>query len=128
MPAAQQYRAKAAVYAALAKTAPSASECREFSALERNFISLAANEDWLAEDPNRAVAPVAADQAQAQDDHILRALGAAVVMRWHTLPKKIQRELLDHADSIADEQPMTELKERLRSPIIATTRGGRPTG
>jgi hypothetical protein len=112
MSVAQQYRAKAAEYAALAKTAPSPSECREFSALEHNFTSLAANEEWLAGDADHAATgSVKAEYAQAQEEHVLRSLGAAVVMRWYSLPKKIQRELLEHVDSIADEQPATKLKE-----------------
>jgi hypothetical protein len=28
--------------------------------------------------------------------------GSAVIMRWGTLPTKIQRELFDHATSLAD--------------------------
>ena len=36
------------------------------------------------------------------DERILRCLGAAVIMRWSTLPTKIQRELFEHATSLAD--------------------------
>lgn len=42
------------------------------------------------------------DQAPAQDEKILECLGAAVIMRWGTLPTKIQRELFEHATSLAD--------------------------
>jgi hypothetical protein len=42
-----------------------------------------------------------ADQAPAEDKKILECLGAAV-MRWGTLPTKIQRELFEHATSLAD--------------------------
>jgi hypothetical protein len=40
--------------------------------------------------------------AFADDEQILRCLGAAVIMRWSTLPTKIQRELFEHATSLAD--------------------------
>jgi hypothetical protein len=42
------------------------------------------------------------DQAPAEDKIILECLGAAVIMRWGTLPTKIQRELFEHATSLAD--------------------------
>jgi len=42
------------------------------------------------------------DPAFDDDEWILRCLGAAVIMRWSTLPTKIQRELFEHATSLAD--------------------------
>jgi len=42
------------------------------------------------------------DQIPAEDKKILECLGAAVIMRWGTLPTKIQRELFEHATSLAD--------------------------
>lgn len=42
------------------------------------------------------------DQARRNDTKILECLGAAVIMRWGTLPTKIQRELFEHAASLAD--------------------------
>ena len=42
------------------------------------------------------------DQTQAEEKKILECLGAAVIMRWSTLPTKIQRELFEHATSLAD--------------------------
>jgi len=42
------------------------------------------------------------DQAPAEDERILECLGAAVIMRWGTLPTKIQRELFEHATSLAN--------------------------
>jgi hypothetical protein len=42
------------------------------------------------------------DQAPGDDKKILECLGAAVIMRWGTLPTKIQRELFEHATSLAD--------------------------
>jgi hypothetical protein len=32
----------------------------------------------------------------------LRCLGAAVIMQWNTLPKKLQRELFDNASSMGE--------------------------
>jgi hypothetical protein len=42
------------------------------------------------------------DQVRGDDKKILECLGAAVIMRWGTLPTKIQRELLERATSLAD--------------------------
>jgi hypothetical protein len=41
----------------------------------------------------------------ADEEKILRCLGAAVIMQWNTLPTKLQRELFDKAasmDELAD--------------------------
>jgi hypothetical protein len=50
-----------------------------------------------------AETPTVLKVGQALDEHkkIRECLGAAVIMRWGTLPTKIQRELFDHA-SLAD--------------------------
>jgi hypothetical protein len=40
--------------------------------------------------------------APDQEDQILRSLGAAVVMRWNTIPTKLQKELFEDASSIGD--------------------------
>jgi hypothetical protein len=42
------------------------------------------------------------DQLPEDDKKILEYLGAAVIMRWGTLPTKIQRELFENATSLAD--------------------------
>ena len=45
----------------------------------------------------------------AQDEeHILRCLGAAVVLRWDQLPTDIQRDLFDTAGSVG---PLPDTKE-----------------
>jgi hypothetical protein len=110
----QQYRMKAAEYAARAKTVQSPSEAREVSSLERNNISLAENKEWLAGDGELSLASAhQSDQALVEEEKVLRCLGAAVIMRWNTLPRKIQRELFDYAGSIADLQETIELKEKI---------------
>jgi hypothetical protein len=37
-----------------------------------------------------------------EEEHILRCLGAAVLMQWNDLPTKIQRELFEHASSMGE--------------------------
>lgn len=44
------------------------------------------------------------------EEHILRCLGAAVVLQWNYLPTEIQRKLFEHAISM-DEPRSPELKQ-----------------
>lgn len=48
-----------------------------------------------------------------EEDQILKCLGAAVLMRWNTVPAKLQRELFDCASTIGDLQQTTVLKGRI---------------
>jgi hypothetical protein len=113
---AQEYRVKAAEYAGLAETARSVSESREFRALARNCASLAANKDSMAGvgDHDQALpASRPVDHVGAEEEQILKCLGAAVIMRWTTLPRKVQRELFEDAGSIGDLLQTTELKRQI---------------
>src|SRR5579863_2668260 len=60
-----------------------------------------------------AAAVLKLDQAPAEDEKILECLGAAVIMRWGTLPTKIQRELFEHATSLADLAQTAPLKGQI---------------
>src|SRR5438876_9487289 len=46
---AKQYRAKAAEYTELLKAASLPAEIREFRRLERSYLTLAENEEWMAD-------------------------------------------------------------------------------
>ena len=110
---AQQYRMKAAEYAGLAETAHSPSAAREFRGLARHWNSLAANKEWLAApDGQSAPASQQVDHARQNEEQMLRCLGTAVIMRWNTLPKKIQRELFEYASSIGDLEKTTAGQDR----------------
>jgi hypothetical protein len=61
-------------------------------------VSRGVRSKWTAE----SLAGLKVDQAPKDDKKILECLGAAVIMRWGTLPTKIQRELFEHATSLAD--------------------------
>jgi hypothetical protein len=129
-----QYRAKAAQFTELAKAGSAPEEVREFQKLERSFTALADNEQWLADNHDKAVhapahlggsedaeglnAPVRSrvdDEPEelhalerprvsevAVGEHILRCLGAALIMQWNTLPTKLQRELFDNAGAMGE--------------------------
>jgi hypothetical protein len=42
------------------------------------------------------------DAAAAAEESMLRYLGVAVIMRWSTLPPKVQREILDDASAMRE--------------------------
>ena len=48
-----------------------------------------------------------------EEEHILRCLGAAVIMQWNDLPTKIQRELFEHASAMGELNHTAELKGQL---------------
>lgn len=109
-----RYRAKAAEYTELAKTAQSPEATRRFTELERSFTSLADNEQWLSDNHDQTVhwpadgnekattAPIDPLTVAIEEEEILRYLGAALIMRWNTLPRKLQRELFDLAGSMGE--------------------------
>src|SRR6185295_16155465 len=121
-----QFRAKAAESAEMTKTTSVPSEIREFQRSEQSFTDLALNEDWLVENFDKMIR---SQNVPAQDDavrkrlksnvaaeieaHILRCLGAAVILQWNTIPTKLQRELFDTAGSLGDALKTAALREQI---------------
>ena len=112
---AEQFRAKAAESAEALKNTDVPSEIRELQRSKQSFSELAQNEDWLAANFDKIIhsqdsppqnetpgKPVARRNVAEIEEHILRCLGAAVIMQWNTLPTKLQRELFDTAGSMGD--------------------------
>jgi hypothetical protein len=90
-------------------------EDSEFRSLEQTRTTLAENEQWLARNADKVlpasqyeIVPTSEHDHNKRavlvkdDEHVLRCLGTAVMMRWSTLPAKLQRELFDHASSLAE--------------------------
>jgi hypothetical protein len=90
-------------------------EDREFRALEQTRATMTENEQWLARNADKVlpasqyeiVPPSEHDNNKRavfvkDDEYVLRCLGAAVMMRWSTLPAKLQRELFEHASSLGE--------------------------
>jgi hypothetical protein len=101
----QQYRAKATECRELVKSSISAEESRKFQDLEDRFVSSADNERGLADAYNNAVHIPEHDRScgaalAAEEEYVLRCLGAAVIMQWNTLPTLLQREIFDSAGSV----------------------------
>jgi hypothetical protein len=101
----EQYRAKADQYSELAKTAASHDERDEFQKLQRSFTVMADNEQWLADNHNQTVhattdVSTLVGELAAEEEYVLRCLGAALILQWNALPPSLQRELFDNAGSM----------------------------
>src|SRR5438128_9417267 len=100
-----QDRAKATQGGELVKSSKIAEESCKFQDLENRFVSLADNERGLADAYNDAVHIAEQNRSRgaaldAEEEHVLRCLGAAVIMEWNTLPTLLQREIFDTAGSL----------------------------
>jgi hypothetical protein len=79
---------------------------------------LADNERWLADNYNGTVTISEQDRSKcvaltAEEDTVLRCLGAALIMRWNTLPAKLQRELFDNAGDIGESFDASALRGQI---------------
>jgi len=122
---AEQFRAKAAESAESSKNSDVPSEIRGFQRSMESFKLLAENEDWLVKHHDKTIHPQDAPQYEVvgkgfnckavaeNDEHILRCLGAAVIMQWNTIPAKLQRELFDTAGSLGDLPQTVGLRGRI---------------
>ena len=102
----KEYRAKAVDAGEQSKRTFVPSEISELQNRERSFSALADNEKWLADNFDKTIHAPANDRIgtvlEADEEHVLRCLGAAVMMLWSTIPTKLQRELFDTAGTVGD--------------------------
>jgi hypothetical protein len=103
----KQFRAKAAEYVDLVRTSTGPNEKREFQELEKRFNVLADNEQWLMDNHNKIIHAPEQDRSNGvtlaeEEEHVLRCLGAALLMQWNTLPAKLRRQLFDNAGSMGE--------------------------
>jgi hypothetical protein len=108
----EQHRAEVANYTESAKQGNAPNEMHKFLRHEQSLTMLADNEQWLADNHDNLAnnldklvpvpEPRVASEATlaADEEHILRCLGAALIMRWNTLQTELQRELFDNAGSM----------------------------
>jgi hypothetical protein len=98
----RQYRAKAAAYGELVKSSADEDESRKLQQQQDSLASLADNEEILADNYATATEAERSRGAAlaAEEEHVLRCLGAAVIMQWNALPTALQREIFDTAGSV----------------------------
>jgi hypothetical protein len=101
----RQYRARATECVERVKGSTSAEESREFKTWRDGFVLLMDDERGLAEDYDDPARIAEQDRPRgialaAEEGHVLRCLGAALIMRWNALPTMLQREFFDTAGSV----------------------------
>jgi len=102
-----KYRAKSKEYGELINGSDDPSQIRKLQDSKDSFNSLADNEEWLSDNYDKMVHAPGKEQPShtilaAEEERVLRCLGAAVIMQWNTLPAKLQRELFDTAGSMGE--------------------------
>lgn len=125
MSSAKQFRAKSNEHGQLSKGSSDPSQIRKHQDSSDSFSSLADNEEWLTKNPNKTFQPsdqVSADLDEkqsspvalaAEEEHVLRCLGAAVILHWNTIPTKLRRELFDTAGSMGELLATAELRGQI---------------
>jgi hypothetical protein len=127
MSSTKQYRAKSNEYGKLSKGSSDPGQIRSYQDSSDSFGSLADNEEWLTNNLNKTLQPsdqVSPDQTPdkkqsnpvalaAEEEHVLRCLGAAVIMHWNTIPTKLQREFFDTAGSMGELLATAELRGQI---------------
>ncbi len=103
----KQYRAKATEYIERGNNTEVPKEIGESKNLERQFTEMADNEEWVEDNFEKVMHGPSKDENDSdalavEEERILRCLGAALIMHWNNLPKKLQRELFDSAGSMGD--------------------------
>jgi len=120
MTTSRQLRTRAVEFGELIKVAEHPDAIRELRRQAQTITDLADNEDWLANNLEKTVRRPDKDDTERltlppeargggegpplseDEEQVLRCLGAAVIMRWNTLPTKLQKELFDNASSVGD--------------------------
>jgi len=100
---AEQYRAKAAEYAALLASMPrSPNETSEFRTLEQTYTTLADNEEWMAINIGKTVRRRRnPDNRTGLDDDeavILKCVATAAIMQASAVPTELREELTVEAN------------------------------
>jgi hypothetical protein len=126
-----QYRAKAVEYGESLKTSTDPHVRRVYQELRRHFGELANKEQWLSDNHQRTLSiPVKSrsdDLSLAEEEeHMLRCLGAALIMQWDTLPTKLRRELFDNAGAMGELSDVAALRGQIARFLHRTTTGQKP--
>ena len=114
----KRYRAKSDEYREPGKGSADPSQVRKYRDLSDGFSSLAENEKLPAGNPDKTLQALDEEQADdaalaAEEEHVLRCLGAAVIMQWNTIPTKLQREFFDTAGSMGELLATAELRGQI---------------
>jgi rubrerythrin len=113
----KQYRAKATEYAERGNKTEAPNEIGEYRDLARTFAEMADNEKWVEDNYEKLLHGPGKDENDSDtlgvEERILRCLGAALIMQWTNLPKKLQKELFDAAGAMDDLLNTEALRARI---------------
>jgi hypothetical protein len=114
----KQYRAKAIEYGESLKTSTDPHERRVYHALRHQFAELADNEQWLSDNHQRTLTAPTKNRSDdfslaEEEEHMLRCLGAALIMQWNTLPANLRRELFDNAGAMGELSEVAALRGQI---------------
>ena len=91
---AKEYRAKAAEYAERGRTAEAPNEILEYENFWRRYAEMAENKEWVERNFKKTIHDdrEAGDTSEdAEDQRILRCLGASVICTGTTCPRSFRR-------------------------------------
>jgi hypothetical protein len=114
----EQYRAKAIEYGESLKTSTEPHVRPVYQELRRHFGELANKEQWLSDNHQRTLSIPAKNPSDAlslaqEEEHVLRYLGAALIMQWNSLPTKLRRELFDNAGAMGELSEVVALRGQI---------------
>jgi hypothetical protein len=114
----KQYRAKSSELGELSKESTDPGQIRKYQDSSDSFSSLADNEAWLADNFDKTLQRSGEKLSNhiaraAAEEHVLRCLGAAVIVQWNAIPTKLQRQLFDTAGSLGELLDTAELRGQI---------------
>ena len=115
---AKKLRQLADEYGSLSRLSDKALEIAKFRELQRNSTKSAEIEERLHGIYERTLDPGASNELNSlelakEEEHVLRCLGAALLMQWNSLPTGVQRELFDKAGAMAEMRDTAALRGQI---------------
>lgn len=114
----QKYRDASENYGALARSADNACDVANFRKLEKSSLALAENEEWLSNNHEHTLhssesSGLSSLELAAEEERVLRCLGAALLMQWNQIPTAMQRDLFDTAGTMGKLQDTAALRGQI---------------
>lgn len=99
--------------------------------LQKSAADLADNEAWLKNNYDKAlhaddVDPSAGVAPASEEEHVLRCLGAALLMQWNDIPSTIQRQLFDSAGTVGELRNTAALRGQIARFLHRYKNGAQP--
>lgn len=111
--------------------ADNSSEIVRLRLLQKSADDLANNEVWLKKNYDKTlraddVDPVVGVAFASEEEHVLRCLGAALVMQWNDIPSAIQRQLFESAGTVGELRNTPALRGQIARVLHRYKDGAQP--